>query len=137
MLVRLPLAFILGLAIYMIAMMMTTYDGLGSLILQPIVGSILTAIALAGLCVVGSPLLIKHIWNRWQRGGWFVLLISVAGLAALVLSWEPYRVKVVVPETQTVVDTFHPTLSLAGWFCVMAGVAFCPKIGFRGDRRWM
>jgi hypothetical protein len=87
--IRLPLAFILGLVIYMIAMAMTTYDGVVSLILQPIVGSILTGLALIVLLVVGSPLLIGAVWKHWRRAGWFVLGLTVVGIACLIASWHP------------------------------------------------
>jgi hypothetical protein len=136
--IRLPLAFVLGLVIYMIAMAMTVYDGALSLIFQPIVGSILTGLALFALCVFGSPLLIGGVWKRWQRVGWLVLLLSVAGIACFVASWHPsLRVQVLDPETNMMVDSFHPVLSIGGWLLAMFGLLFCPAIGFRGDRRWV
>jgi hypothetical protein len=136
--IRLPLAFILGLAIYMIAMVMTTYDGIASLILQPIMGSILTGLALIALLVVGSPLLIGAVWKRWRRAGWLVLGVTMIGIACLIASWHPsLRVKVLNPDTGAMVDSFHPALAVGGWFAAMFGVAFCPALGFRGDRRWV
>src|SRR3954464_15783057 len=98
--IRLPLAFILGLVIYLIAMMMTTYDGIASLILQPFMGAILTALALLALLVVGSPLLIEAVWKRWRRAGWFVLGVTMIGIACVIASWHPsLRVKVLNPDT--------------------------------------
>jgi len=136
--IRLPLAFILGLVIYMIAMVMTTYDGITSLILQPIMGSILTGVALVALVVVGSPLLIGAVWKQWRRAGWFVLSVTVVGVACLIVSWHPsLRVKVLNPDTGAMVESFQPALAVGGWFASMFGVAFCPTIGFRGDRRWV
>lgn len=138
MVIRLPLAFILGLAIYLIAMAMTTYDGLASLILQPIMGSILTGLALLALLVAGSPLLIGAVWKRWRRAGWFVLGLSVIGIVCLVASWHPsLRERVLDPETGALADSFHPALALGGWLAAMFGVAFCPSLGFHGDRRWV
>ena len=138
MLIRLPLAFVLGLAIYMIAMVMTVYDGVASMIFQPIVGSILTALALLALCAGGGPLLITAVWRRWRRVGWLALFITVAGIVALFASWHPsLRVQVTDPETRMLRDSFHPALAVAGWLAAMFGVAFCPAIGFRGDRRWV
>jgi hypothetical protein len=131
--IRLPLAFILGLVIYMIAMVMTTYDGIASMILQPIMGSILTGLALIALLVVGSPLLIGAVWKRWRRVGWLVLAVTMIGIACLIASWHPFRVKVLNPDTGAMVDSFHPALAVGGWLAAMFGVAFCPAIGFRGQ----
>ena len=136
--IRLPLAFILGLVIYLIAMAMTTYDGIASLIVQPIMGSILTGLALIVLLVVGSPLLIGAVWNRWRRAGWLVLGITVIGIGCLIASWHPaLRIKVLNPDTGAMVDSFQPALAAGGWLAAMFGVAFCPALGFRGDRRWV
>jgi hypothetical protein len=136
--IRLPLAFVLGLAIYMIAMVMTAYDGVASMLLQPIMGSIVTGLALIALLVVGSPLLIGAVWRRWRRAGWLVLGLTVIGIACLIVSWHPsLRVKVLDPDSGATIDSFQPALAIGGWFAAMFGVAFCPTLGFRGDRRWI
>ncbi|HEY0010214.1 MAG TPA: hypothetical protein VGB55_15930 [Tepidisphaeraceae bacterium] len=135
--IRLPLAFVLGLVIYLIAMAMTTYDGVLSLIFQPIVGLIFTALALLALGVIGSPLLIGRVWRHWRRAGWWVLGLTVIGIACLGASWYPsLRVTVLNPDDGTSVESFHPALAVGGWLIAMFGIAFCPKLGFRGDRRW-
>jgi len=137
MLIRLPLAFILGLLIYLIAMAMTVFDGFPSLIFQPIVGSILTSISLLCLCVIGSPLLVPSVWHRWRRVGWWALLLTAGGVACFMASWHPsLRVKVLDPDSKTMVDSFQPVLATGGWLLSMFGLLFCPRIGFRGDRRW-
>lgn len=136
--VRLPLAFAVGWTIYMIAMAMTVYDGILSLILQPIAGTIATVLGLGAMCIIGSPLLIARVWKQWRRIGWFVLPLSVVGVACFIASWHPdLRVKVVDPETNMMVDSFHPVLSIGGWLLAMFGVLFCPAIGLHGDRRWV
>jgi hypothetical protein len=136
--IRFPLAFVVGLVIYMIAMAMTVYDGALSLIFQPIVGSILTLVALLALCIVGSPLLITAVWKQWRRAGWFALLLSVVGVLSFIASWHPsLRVKVLDRETNTMAESFQPFLAIGGWLVAMFGLLFCPAIGFRGDRRWV
>jgi hypothetical protein len=138
MLIRLPLAFLTGLAIYMVAMLMTVYDGILSLLFQPIMGSILTVIAMLVLCVIGSPLLVGRLWKKWRELWWISVAIAGAGFVCLVLSWMPgIRVKVWDPEMSAWIDSFEPTLSIGGWLAMIFGVAFCPVIGFRGDRRWV
>ena len=137
MLLRLPLAFIAGLTIYMIAMAMTVYDGLLSLIFQPIVGSILTAIALAGVIVLGAPLLLESVWQRWRRVWWISVVLFAFGIASFLASWHPsLRGEERDPETGEMTETFQPAMAIGGWFAVMFSLAYCPKIGVRGDRRW-
>ena len=137
MLIRLPFAFILGLTIYMIAMMMTTYDVVLSMIFQPVMGAIITVLGLGVVCLAGSPLLITGIWNQWRRVWWLPVLITFAGCVACIISWHPsLREKVINPETHAEVESFHPALICGGWFASMFGVMFCP-LGLRGDRRWV
>jgi len=138
MLIRLPLAFVAGLAIYMVSMMMTTYDGILSLILQPIMGGILTAIALVGVSVLASPLLFPAVWQRWRRVWWISLVMLVLGLASLVASWHPsLRIEVADPETGGTRESFQPAMAIGGWLAVMFSLAYCPVIGLHGDRRWL
>jgi hypothetical protein len=134
--IRLVSAFALGWVMYMIAMAMTVYDGGLSLIFQPIVGGILCLLALTGMTVVGSPLLIPRVWGKWRRVWGLALLMSIGGVAAFVLSWHPsLRVTLWDPELQASVESFHPILGIGGWLAAMFGVVFCPLIGVREHRR--
>ena len=138
MLVRIPLAFLLGWVIYLIEMMMTTYDGIPSLILQPIMGALVTGLSLVVVCIFGSPLLFRPVWERWRPLWWIPIVLTVGGIVLLLAAWHPaLRVKVLNPDTQTWEDSFQPALALGGWLAAMFGVAFCPLIGFRDDRRWL
>src|SRR4051812_45217033 len=107
MLIRLPLAFALGLLLYMIAMMMTTYDGALSMILQPLMGALLTGLSLTVLCILGNPLLFRRVWERWRRLGWMPIVLTAAGVASVVVAWHPsLREKVLNPDTHAWVETF-------------------------------
>jgi hypothetical protein len=89
------------------------------------------------LCVVGSPLLIGRVWEKWRRLGWLALLLTVVGIAACLASWDPdLRVQVWDSQTQSMEDSFHPVLAIGGWLAAMFGIAFNPAIGLRGDHRW-
>jgi len=138
MLVRLPLAFVAGLTIYMVAMVMTVYDGLLSMVFQPIVGTMFTAVALGVLTALGTPLLLQPVWQRWRRVWWISIVLLALGLASLVVSWHPsLRVEMSDPEIGGMRESFQPTLAVGGWLAVMFSLAFCPKIGLHGDRRWL
>src|SRR5207253_499212 len=125
MLIRLPLAFVVGLVINMIAMAMTVYDGALSLIFQPIVGTIFTVVALAVLSIRGAPLLYKPVWQRWQHFWWISVLLFGLGLMSLAASWHPsLRVQMWDAQTSGVVDSFQPALGVGGWLAVMFSIVY-------------
>jgi hypothetical protein len=132
------MAFLLGMVLYMVAMMMTTYDGVLSIIFQPLMGALLTGLSLVMLCILGSPLLLRQVWVGWRHLWWIPILLVFAGIGAVVVSWHPsFRIRVFNPDTKTWIDSFQPELAISGWLAAMFGVAFCPLIGIRGDRRWL
>ena len=109
MLIRLPLAMILGTVAYMIAMVMTVYDGPLSLIFQPIIAIILAGIAAVVLLVLGSPLLHPRIWSALKHVWWLPAIIATLGVLAMIASWHPsLRVGVWDPELRMQVESFHP-----------------------------
>jgi hypothetical protein len=135
---RIPIAFVFGLITYMLAMVMTTYDGALSMIFQPIVGSLLTALSLFAVLIVGSPLLIPRIWTVWRKLRWLSALLILLAIIAMALSWHPsLRVKVLNPDTNTPVESFNPPLALGGWFTLLFAICFSPLIGLSGNRRWL
>lgn len=138
MLIRLPLAFVVGLALYMVAMVLSVYDGVLSLILQPIMGSILTLIALFGLSVIGSPLLIRRNWAWWARNWWLSVALGGLGAIGFVMAWLPkFQVQVFDPDLQQMIPQPHPALGMGGWLAMVFAVLWCPKIGFLRTRRWI
>jgi hypothetical protein len=87
--------------------------------------------------LVGSPLLIKSVWVRWQKLWWISPLLFVTGILSLVVSWHPaLRVQVWDSEIHAMTDSFQPELAIAGWLTAMFAATYCPMVGLRGDRRW-
>ena len=135
--VRFPIAMILGVVAYLIAMAMTVYDGALSLIFQPIVGSILTGIACVALTVLASPLLITRVWNFWRRLWPVPLLLAMAGVVSMAASWHSsLRIQVWDPELHMQVESFHPVLAMGGWAAMLFGILWLPKIALTRDARW-
>jgi hypothetical protein len=61
------LALVVGVCYYMLAVAMTVYDGIPSMIFQPIMGAIFTGIAILLLLILGLPIrFIKRI-NMWWK----------------------------------------------------------------------
>jgi hypothetical protein len=131
-------AFVVGLSLYMIAMVLSVYDGVWSLIFQPIMGSVLTIIALIGLVVVGSPLLGRRSWAWWARNGWISFSLAGLGLVVFVLAWhQRMQVQVFDPQLGQMIDQPHPGLGVGGWLAVVFAVLWCPKLGFVRTKRWL
>jgi len=122
------LAWSTGLFFYMIAMMMTVYDGVLSMIFQPIMGGIMTGIAMILIALLGLPLLIKKVWAWWDRFKWISIILISVGVLLMIMSWYPFKMTVIDFETQRSVESFQPALALAGWFSVMFGIFYCPFI---------
>lgn len=138
MLIRVPLAFVTGLSLYMIAMVLSVYDGVLSLIFQPIIGSILTVIALVALVTIGSPLLFRRNWDWWAREWWISIVVGGVGAAGFVMAWIPkFEVQVFDSDLQQMVSQPNPSLGVGGWLAMVFAVLWCPKLGFLRTRRWL
>mgnify|MGYP001344869355 CR=1 FL=1 len=131
-------AMALGVMCYMIAVAMTVYDGILSMIFQPIMGGIFSAIAVVALLIVGFPIRVIPALNRiWKKYWWFSLILGGIAVGMMIFSWLPeYRAKVFDPELKQEVDSFNPTLSIGGW-CVLlfAVLHFYPPIAFLYPKR--
>jgi hypothetical protein len=138
-LIRFPLAMFAGVTAYMIAMMMTTYDGVLSMIVQPIMGVFLTAIALTLLIAVGSPLLFLRAWRVWRRLWAIPLIICFCGTVAMVLSCLPaFQIVVWNPDRGTFVESADPALAIGGWLAMLFGILYQPRLCLpMTSGRWM
>jgi type IV secretory pathway VirB2 component (pilin) len=125
------LAWVVGLFFYMIAMMMTTYDGFISMICQPIMGSIMTSIALLLCIIIGSPLLFNRLWKFWEKIWWVSIVIIFISFLSLCLSWYPFKETVIDPINKTPVETFNVPMSLSGWMGMMFGIFYCPAFSIQ------
>lgn len=112
----------------MVAMMMTTYNGFVSIILQPIMGGFLTAVAVILVAIVGSPLLFKKVWDWWMKFKWISIFLTFVGILLMVTSWMAFKMIVFDNVTQKSVETFQPVLAFSGWFIVIFGILWCPLI---------
>ncbi len=108
-------AFVVAWFYYMIAMMMTTYDGVLSMIFQPIMGAIFAAIVVAVCFILGLPIrLIRSLRERWRSAWWLPLFFGAVGFVLMVMSWV-LRVTVHDPTTDMDAQTFQPAMALGGW----------------------
>src|SRR5690606_20692285 len=114
---------------YMVAVAMTTYDGVLSLIFQPVVGAVITTIAIAFLTIIGLPIRCSHRLNDWWRRHWWIVFVS--GASGFVMMWmsylPPFAVVVYDAEFEQNVKTFHVALVTTGWLLsVFSALHFYP-----------
>jgi hypothetical protein len=102
---------------YMLAMMMTTYDGFASLILQPIMGAIFAAIAVVLCLLLGLPIrLVATLRQLWRKIWWLPLFLGAVGFVLMIVSWlPPFRQTVHDYATDTQIQTFQPAMALSAW----------------------
>ncbi len=117
-------ALIVGVCYYMLAMAVTVYDGLLSLIFQPIVGTIITSVAIAVLLVLGLPIrFLSRLHQWWQEHWWFVFVLGTVAFGMMSASWHPQlRVQITHPDLGMPVDSFHPVLAIGGWMLTIFSV---------------
>ena len=124
-------AMIIGVCYYMLAVAMTIYDGILSMIFQPIMGAIFTCVAILVLLVVGLPIRLWKKLNIWWRAHWWLsFVIGTGAFVMMFLSWMPgLRVQVMDPELNMTVDSFHPILAIGGWMLnLFAVLHFYPPL---------
>lgn len=74
----------------MLATTMTVYDGILSLIFQPIIAVVLTVIAIAIVGLVGLPIrFISGLGLWWMNHWWISFIIGTVAFAMMWASWLP------------------------------------------------
>ncbi len=124
-------ALLVGVCYYMLAMAMTVYDGILSLVFQPILAVILTTLAIGMVGIVGLPIrLIRGLRSWWLDHWWISFLIGSVAFVMMWASWLPdLRVQVWNPDLESHEDSFQPILGFGGWLLtVFAVFHFFPPI---------
>jgi hypothetical protein len=128
-------AFAVGWVVYMVAMMLTVYDGLLSLIFQPIMGALWSGFVVVLSLLVGLVLRVDPIsraWNGSRR--WAVLIIAVS-LSVLIFGYFLGLTYVGInPETEAEVEMLHPTAAMICYFSLLFAIANWPVRRASGPR---
>jgi hypothetical protein len=114
---QLAVAFMVAWLYYMLAMLMTTYDGILSMIFQPIMGAIFAGVAVLLCLLLGLPIrLVPPLRRVWRRVWWLPLFLGSVGFLLMVASWLPPLRQTVHDYTRDMeIQTFQPALALSGW----------------------
>ena len=120
-------ALFVGWIVYMIAMVMTVYDGLLSIIFQPIIAVICSAFTVGISLLVG--LLFKiPVLGRWWRSSMIpAALLVIVSLVILCFGASlGLRYTFTNPETHQPIEELHPDVALGGYFALVFTIANWP-----------
>lgn len=116
-----------GWIVYMVAMVLTAYDGMFSLLFQPIMGVIFSSLVTLAAVIVGLLLripLLRQAWNYRTVAPTFLLCASLFVMCSgPFLGWT-----VTYPGTtgEPPVTTLAPRLGLASYFALLFAIANWP-----------
>jgi uncharacterized membrane protein YhaH (DUF805 family) len=119
--------FVLGWVIYMVAMVLTVYDGGLSLIFQPIMAALFSGVFVVAAFVIGLPLRAPKIRDAWSCVGWWALLISVAAIGVLIFhSKLGLEVDGVDPETKESMKMISPVAGVVAYLFAIFPIVNLP-----------
>jgi hypothetical protein len=114
-------ALVAGIFFYMVAVVMTVYDGILSMVFQPIMGGIFSVIAIILLLIIGLPIRLNQKLNHWWRTHWWLSgLLGAIGFISMILSWiPPFQITVYDDILKQNAQSFNPILSISGWLLLL------------------
>jgi hypothetical protein len=116
-----------GWVVYMVAMMMTVYDGLPSMIFQPIMAVICSALTVGVGLVVGLLLKIPVLGRWWRATPITAAIFIVASLLVLCFgSTLGLSHTFTNPKTQEPIEGLRPDAALFGYFVLLFAIANWP-----------
>jgi hypothetical protein len=120
-------AFVVAWVVYMIAMMMTVYDGLPSLILQPILGAIASGLVVGLALILGLLIRIPFVGKLWRRTPWGAALLTAGSAGLLCFGYAlGLRETFTNPETGRSFQSLHSGAALGGYFALIFSLANWP-----------
>ncbi len=127
-LLRCGAGFAVGWVIYMVAMVLTVYDGGLSLIFQPIMAGIFSGVFVVGALLVGLPLRAPKIKEVWSHAGWWTLLLSFCAIGVMIFHAQlGLQTELVDPETKEKIKTMLPVAALICYFLSLFPIVNLPS----------
>ena len=126
-LIAVAVALALGWIIYMIGMVLTVYDGLLSIVFQPLMGALTSGLFVSAALALGLVLRIP-VLARWWTATWLWAAL-IGGASLLILAFGYFLGFTYVgtnPETGQSVVTLHPAAALGGYFFLLFAAANWP-----------
>lgn len=127
-------AWIVAWATYMIAMMISTYDGLLSLVFQPIMAALASTLFVGAALLLGLIFRIPAIGRVWGSSWWWSASLAAGSLSmmclgsTLGLTWVGHD-----PESGKSVTILNPVAAVGSYFLLIFSIANWPI----PNRRWI
>lgn len=122
------IAFAVGWIIYMIAMLLTIYDGLLSLIFQPIMAAICSALAVGAALLAGLFFRIPHLRRGWSATVIPAVALVITSLALMCFGYElGLRHTYTTPDTGRQLESLRSDVFLASYFALVSAIANWPS----------
>lgn len=120
-------AFCIGWLVYMVAMVLTVYDGLLSLIFQPILAALWSGFVVGLSLLVGLLLRLRPVSRVWNGSRRWAALIAITSVFILVFGYFVGITYIGVdPDTQQEIKILHPAAALGGYFFLLFSIANWP-----------
>jgi hypothetical protein len=126
-------AFCVGWFVYMVAMFIQTYDGVLSLIFQPLMAAFFSALFVGLSLLFGLLLLIPFLRSWWTSTRMWAA--TIAGLSLFILIFGYYLGISDIgthPETGQKIEMLHPMAAVLGYWALIFAIANWP---IRPDNR--
>jgi len=128
----LAIAFAVGWLVYMIGMLTTTYDGLLSLIFQPIMAVFWSGLFVVLALLVGLVLRLPPLARIWNASPFWAFAVAGASQFSLIFGYSLGLTDVGThPETKQQFAMLHPAVAVGGYFFLVFSIANWPI------RRWV
>jgi len=125
--VAILIALAVGWVVYMIAMMMTVYDGLLSLILQPIMAVFWSVLTVGCALLLGLIFKIPVLGRLWRKSSLPAILLISASLFTLCFGYSlGLRQSYTDPETQQQIVLLRADAALGSYFVLLFTIANWP-----------
>jgi hypothetical protein len=120
-------AFIVGWIIYMIAMILTVYDGILSMIFQPFMAIICSGIVVTMTVLVGLVLKLPLLSRLWTATPALAIAMIAGSLFLLCFGSQLGIVETYTdPETHHSFQGLHSVVALSAYFAILFAIANWP-----------
>ena len=130
---RIFIAWLVGIVVYMFAMVISVYDGIMSVILQPLVGAVTSGVVVACAAPITAMLLRLSVVRRLSRTFLPAVIFVVLGFALVgISSSDGFAQSYADPATGESFKQLHFGLGSTGLICAILGPLLLP-IGLRDE----
>lgn len=120
--------FVLGWLIYMVAMVLTAYDGITSLIFQPFMAAIFSGLFVAAAYVLGHALRVPKVREAWNSVGLWSLLLTAGAVGIMIFHAQlGLQTEMVDPESKEKFKTMLPVAAVVCYFFAIFPIVNLPE----------